>query len=150
MWFRAVAVGSAVCLAALGVAGCGDDDDGADVKVSLSEFIVTPEPASIESGSRTIEADNVGGETHELVIAKADSTSDLPTDEDGAVDEEGFEAAGVELVDEAEDIAADDSKELTVDLEPGTYVLFCNIVEEEEGETVSHFAEGMVNTLRVT
>jgi hypothetical protein len=33
---------------------------------------------------------------------------------------------------------------LTLDLEAGTYVLLCNLVEEEDtGEVESHFAEGM-------
>jgi len=30
-----------------------------------------------------------------------------------------------------------------VDLDAGNYVLICNIVEEEDGETVSHYQEGM-------
>lgn len=40
-------------------------------------------------------------------------------------------------------------KELTLDLEPGTYVLLCNLVEEETGEVESHLAEGMHATFTV-
>jgi hypothetical protein len=35
-------------------------------------------------------------------------------------------------------------------LEAGDYVVFCNIVEEMDGETESHFAEGMHTTFKVT
>jgi hypothetical protein len=39
---------------------------------------------------------------------------------------------------------------LTLDLEAGTYLLLCNVVEEEEtGEVESHFAEGMHTTFTV-
>ncbi|HEX9848241.1 MAG TPA: hypothetical protein VGB33_07470 [Acidimicrobiia bacterium] len=38
-----------------------------------------------------------------------------------------------------------------LDLAPGTYTLFCNIVEEEvTGEFESHFQQGMVTTIEVT
>jgi hypothetical protein len=57
-------------------------------------------------------------------------------------------------VDEIEDVAAGSSETLTLDLEPGQYVLICNIVEEEmEMEEMemememehdpSHFQSGM-------
>jgi uncharacterized cupredoxin-like copper-binding protein len=51
---------------------------------------------------------------------------------------------------EVEDVEAGDERELTLDLEPGDYVLLCNVVEEEEtGEVESHFAEGMHATFTV-
>jgi hypothetical protein len=55
-------------------------------------------------------------------------------------DEEGD---GVEVVDEVEDIASGSTADLRVDMEAGAYVLLCNLVEEEDGETESHFEEGM-------
>jgi uncharacterized cupredoxin-like copper-binding protein len=52
--------------------------------------------------------------------------------------------ARIEPVDEVEDIPSGGSGELTVDLEEGSYVLFCNIVQEEEdGEVESHYQNGM-------
>lgn len=136
-------------LAMLAVAACGDDDEeggggggGAKVDVLLSEFIVEPDPAKAPAGEITFMAKNEGEEEHELVIVKTDLAPDaLPTLDDGSFDERG---AGVEVIDEIEDIAAGTSDEITVTLEAGKYVLLCNLVEEEEsGEVESHYAEGM-------
>jgi uncharacterized cupredoxin-like copper-binding protein len=132
----------------LSAAGCGDDDEGAEVDVVLSEFIVDPAEDSVEAGEVTFALDNQGGETHEFVVVEAASADDLPVDDDGAFDEEAFGEDNV--LGEVEDIEAGDTGELTLDLEAGDYVLLCNIVEEEEdGEVESHFAEGMHTTFTV-
>jgi uncharacterized cupredoxin-like copper-binding protein len=130
----------AIAFLLLSAAGCGDDDDGegAEVDVVLSEFIVDPSEDSVEAGEVTFALDNQGGETHEFLVVEAASADALPVDDDGAFDEE---ADGV--VDEVEDIEAGDTAELTLDLEAGDYVLLCNVVEDEDGEPESHFAEGM-------
>ena len=127
----------------LSAAGCGDDDDdeGAEVDVVVSEFIVDPSEDSVEAGEVTFALDNQGSETHEFLVVEAASADDLPVDDDGAFDEEAFDEDGV--VDEVEDIEAGDTAELTLDLEAGDYVLLCNVVEDESGEAESHFAEGM-------
>jgi hypothetical protein len=63
----------------------------------------------------------------------------LPTDETGAVEETG---EGMEVVDEVEDIPVGDTPTLTIDdLTAGSYVLICNIYDEEEQE--AHYSEGM-------
>lgn len=46
-------------------------------------------------------------------------------------------------MDEVEEIPSGESRELAVDLATGSYVLICNIVEEEDGETESHYQEGI-------
>jgi uncharacterized cupredoxin-like copper-binding protein len=129
------------------VAGCGDDDGGEEVNVVLSEFVVEPEQESADSGEITFAIDNEGGETHEFLVVEADSADDLPVDDDGAFDEAAFGEDNV--LDEVEDIEAGDTAELTLDLDAGTYVLLCNIVEDEDGEVESHFAEGMHATFTV-
>lgn len=136
-------------------AGCGDDDDGGggaagseEVDVVVSEFTVEPDPDSAAAGEITFVVDNQGGETHEFLVVDAASADELPVDADGAFDEEAF---GTEKVlDEVEDIEAGSQKELTLDLEPGSYLLLCNVVEETEtGEVESHFHEGMHATFTV-
>jgi uncharacterized cupredoxin-like copper-binding protein len=122
------------------VAGCSSS--GGDIDVSLGEWVVTPDPASASSGDITFKATNGGTETHEMVIMRAESAAALPTDADGAVDESAMPAADV--IGEIEDIEAGASGEVTFDLEPGTYVIFCNITEEEADGTIeSHFQNGM-------
>jgi hypothetical protein len=144
-------IGIASCVAGLVVvafASCGDDGGGGgeQVEARLSEFLVDfPGGNEIDAGTVTLEADNIGSETHEFVVVRADSAESLPTDADGAVNEDEVPAA--DQLGEVEDIAAEDQGSLEVDLDPGNYVVFCNIVEEEGGVTVSHFAEGMHNVL---
>ncbi|HEX6656789.1 MAG TPA: hypothetical protein VF065_01830 [Ilumatobacter sp.] len=132
-----------------GVSACGDDDDEqGGVDVVLSEWVVQPNPVTGRAGEITFTGDNQGGETHELVVVRAESAEGLPIDADGAVVEDELPAGA--LIGEIEDIESGASKDVTLDLAAGTYVLFCNVTEEEEsGEIESHFAEGMHATFSV-
>ncbi|HZJ27952.1 MAG TPA: hypothetical protein VFF40_13230 [Acidimicrobiia bacterium] len=124
-----------------GLAGCSSDD-AASVDVTLSEWIVEPDPTSADSGEVEFVGDNKGSETHELVVVAAESAEALPTDADGAVVEEELPEGA--LIGEIEDIEAGSSKTVKLDLEAGSYVIFCNITDEEPDGTIeSHFAEGM-------
>ena len=139
-------------------AGCGDDDDGGEagggeVNVVLSEWVVEPDPASVDAGEITFVADNQGGEIHELVVVEAASADELPLGDEDSFDEEAFGEENV--LGEVEDVAAGETKELTLVLEAGSYVLLCNIVEEmgememEPGTSLSHFVNGMHATFTV-
>jgi uncharacterized cupredoxin-like copper-binding protein len=113
-------------------AGCSSDDEGT-VGVTLADFTVTPDPDSAPAGELTFDVTNDAGQTHEFVIFKTDLAADqLPTNEDGDVDEAG---EGVELVDEIEDIEGGSSQSLTVNLDAGSYVFICNLP--------GHYAQGM-------
>ena len=119
-------------------AGCGGG--GEDVSVTLQEFAVGSDPSSVSAGSVTFNLENKGpDDTHEFVVIRTDlDPTALPTDENGAVDETG---AGIEVVDEVEEIPVGDTPTLTVDLTTGSYVLICNIFDESENE--AHYQEGM-------
>ena len=67
-----------------------------------------------------------------------------PADDTGAVSESG---EGMTVEGEIEDIEVGASQELTLDLEPGAYVLICNIYDEAEQE--AHYQEGMRSALTV-
>ena len=146
VWLVALAV-----LAVALVAACGGDDDDDDtgaistpvasedddhedpattVSVGLDDFSVSPDVASVPHGEITFAAQNVGGTPHELVVVKTDLAADqLPVD--GAeVDE-----SQLEVVVRISDIAAGQSIAETADLEPGSYVLICNVP--------GHYALGM-------
>ncbi|MEX2247280.1 MAG: hypothetical protein WEC75_11405 [Dehalococcoidia bacterium] len=160
-------LGLAACalVAAVGVA-CGDDDDGVTpapatptsaaatpsggdetvVEVLLNEFSVLPDKNSVPAGEVVFQATNEGpDDEHEFVIIRTDLAADaLPTAADGSVIEEE-----VDVVDEIEGLPVGETEEVTVDLEAGSYVLICNIVEEEDGETESHYQLGMRRALTV-
>jgi uncharacterized cupredoxin-like copper-binding protein len=120
---------------------------GTGVTVTLSEWAVANVPASVPAGSTTFTVTNDGpDDVHEFVVIKTDlSLTDLPTDETGAVDESG---GAMEVKGEIEDIAVGATQELTLDLEPGAYVLICNVYDETEQE--AHYQEGMRSALTVT
>jgi uncharacterized cupredoxin-like copper-binding protein len=128
----------------LASAACGGG--GETVEVTLQEFAIALSDGSAGEGEITFEATNDGpNDTHEFVIFRTElGPTELPTVETGAVDEEG---EGLEAVDEIEDIAVGDTQTLTVDLEAGSYVLVCNIYDEDEQE--SHYQEGMRTSFTV-
>jgi uncharacterized cupredoxin-like copper-binding protein len=135
----AIAVLSVVLLS---LAACGGGEE-TTVAVTVQEFSVLPAQDSAPAGSITFDVENTGPEdTHEFVVIKTDLAPDaLPTAEDGSVDETG---EGIdEVIGEIEDIATGSTETLTVDLEAGSYVLLCNIVEEEGGDTLVHYQLGM-------
>ena len=113
----------------------GEADE--QVAVLLSEHIVEPEPASVPAGLIGFAADNAGELEHELYIARAGSADELPLADDGSVEEDDVPDAG--FIGEIEDIPAGEEAAAAFQMEPGTYVLFCNIVEDD----IVHFAEGM-------
>jgi uncharacterized cupredoxin-like copper-binding protein len=93
---------------------------------SPEEYLLVPEPAEVASGAVTFDVVNGGTIEHEMVVIKTDKgaanlATDGEADETGAVDE---------IV-----LAASESGDLKVDLEPGAYALVCNLP--------GHYAAGM-------
>lgn len=137
---------AAVALFGLALASCGGGAETVDV--SLYEWGVDPSTTSVSAGEVTFNASNDGGEAHEMVIVKGVAPEDLPTDENGHVVEEQLPEGS--FVGEIEEFEAGSTESASFDLEPGTYTIFCNILEEDDGESESHFDNGMVNTIQVT
>lgn len=136
------ASGSAVACAPVGDPAAADTT----IDVELDEWSVTA-PTSVAAGAVHLAAANVGDEPHEVVVVQADSIEALP-----ALDGEGVDEAQLPdgaLLGEIEAFPAGETCDGVFDLTPGTYVLFCNIVEEEDGEIEDHFALGMATTLTV-
>ena len=147
--WAAMGVGIVVVIA---MAACGDDGEGggdqggASVDVTLQEFAVGAVPSTIDAGEVTFDVSNEGpDDVHEFVVIATDlGPTELPTNEDGTVDEEG---EGIEIIGEIEEVAVGSTESLTLDLDPGDYVLICNIWEEDEQE--SHYQEGMRTSFTV-
>lgn len=137
-------------IAALGLAGCGGDDDSASaptttkaesvattalpagsigvslVDVSADKMLLTPSQTSAAAGTVTFVVTNSGDKEHEFVVMKTDiAGADLPVDE--ATDRMDEEGEGVENVGEIGSILAGETKTLELELEPGHYVLVCNL-----------------------
>lgn len=115
---------------ALTVGSCGG---GGGIGATLADFSITLDESSAPAGDVTFDVTNEAEQPHEFVVFKTDLAEDqLPTDEDGNVDENG---EGVELIDEIEDIAPGDNPSLTVSLDAADYVIICNLP--------GHYGQGM-------
>jgi plastocyanin len=128
----------------LALAACGDDDDddtaaapetttaeetttddtagtggggGESLTISETEYALDPADPTVAAGEVTITAVNDGATVHNLEV----------------------EGNGVEEI--TDDLNPGDSGELTLDLEPGEYEIYCAIG--------SHAAQGMEGTLTV-
>lgn len=118
------------------------------VTVILKDFSVHPTTNEAKAGKLTFEAVNEGMSTHELVILRTDlSLTDLPRKKaksqsgimtEYLVDEDD---AQIEIVDEIEEFPSGTSQKKTVSLDPGRYVLFCNIP--------GHYDKGMYASLHI-
>ena len=134
----------AVACKPVGDAGAADTK----VTVELSEWRVAPERASVQPGMITFEAANVGVDSHELVVVRADDPATLPRAGDGTVDE-GKLPAGA-FVGEIEAFPAKQRCQGTFALTAGRYALFCNILETEaDGTKENHYANGMRTSFEV-
>ena len=142
-------------VAGLALVGCGGEEPTqapttqaptttavTTVGVTLQEFSVIPAPKSAPAGQVTFDAKNTGPkDPHELVVIKTDLAPDaLPTTSEGKVDENG---AGIEVIGEIEEFKVGETQSKAFDLTAGSYVLICNVVEEEEGKTEAHYKLGM-------
>lgn len=115
------------------LAACGGGGGGASTAdASLRDFEIDLSEDSLSAGEVTFSVNNEGPSVHEFVVVEAgDYQPDgLPTDDSGAVIEDD-----VTVVDELEDIAVGSDEDLTVDLQAGDYIVFCNI----DG----HYSDGM-------
>jgi hypothetical protein len=137
-----------LAVVAITLAACGDEEERSTVNVTLREWELAPDVDSVVEGEVTFNADNEGQEDHELVVIRTDfAADDLPAEDDGSVDEG---ADGVDVIGETAEMESGDNDSRVFTLDPGSYVLLCNIVHEEGGEKHVHYAEGMFSAFEVT
>lgn len=139
------AMGALLVLTAVLAAACGDDGgskttsggagDGT-VSATLKDFDLSLSTSTAPAGEVTFDITNDGPSVHEFVVFHTDLAADGLGTEDGLVDED---LDGLDLVDEAEDIEPDATTSLTVDLDPGAYVVLCNIQGHYEAGMYSAF-----------
>lgn len=121
---------------------------GERITVVLKDFSININTSQVRAGRLTLEAVNEGMSTHELVILRTDlhpaelpriaakPNQNIPTE---YLVNEGD--ARIQTVDEIEEFPAGTSQKKTVVLDPGHYVLFCNIP--------GHYDKGMYASLRI-
>lgn len=118
------------------------------LQVILKDFRVHPNATQAKAGWLTLTAVNEGMSTHELVILRTDlNPAELPRKE--AKDPSGMvtgylvneEDTTIETIDEIEEFPAGTSQVKKVFLDPGHYVLFCNISR--------HYDKGMYTSLHI-
>ncbi len=120
-------------------------DAATQLDVSLAEFTITTSTTTVPAGEVYLLVQNAGpDDAHEFVVIKTDLAADALPTVDGRVPEDE-----VDLLAEIEPFAVGATGSLTLDLEAGSYVLICNIAEEEEGELESHYELGMRAPLTV-
>lgn len=125
------------------------DASGAEttIDVTLSEFAIDFD-TEVPAGRVNFALSNEGEDAHEFVIVEAGSIEDLPLDDDGLVDESALPEGA--FIGEVEPFPSGSACEGTFDLDPGSYVAFCNILEIHEGEPENHFELGMATEFEVT
>ena len=121
-------------LAVSALTGCSSGPSKVDV--SLTTYVITLSTDTVKAGEVTFHVTNDATDlVHEFVIFKTDLPEDqLPLTAENIVDEGG---AGITFINEVEDVEQGTSKDLTVTLEPGRYVLICNTAEN------NHYTRGM-------
>ncbi len=120
----------------------GADDADTTVAVELLEYEILVDPAEAPAGSVHFAIDNTGTEPHELVVVSGVAPADLPLDPDGALDEAALPEGA--LIGEVEAFPGGETCDGTFELDPGSYTLVCNLVDEAVHGHEAHLAEGMV------
>jgi len=140
-----------VMVGALSVTACNDHTapSPVPVNVTLRSFNISLDRSSAPRGTVVFRAHNAGtDDIHEFLVIKTDRAPNaLPTEDDGSYLENG---PGTTLIDEIDEVAPGATRELSLDLAEGNYVLICNMVHvEDDGSVEVHYALGMRTAFRV-
>ena len=111
------------------------------ISATLKEWQISLSSATHSAGAITFNITNNGDKEHEFVVRKTDAKAEaLPLNADGEVSEDAPELTEVGDPSELAEIKSGSSNNtLTVTLQPGHYVFFCNLHVEE----LLHYQKGM-------
>ena len=117
------------------------------ISATIKEWQINLSSTTAASGPVTFNITNAGDKEHEFVVRKTDLKSDaLPLNADGEVSEDAPELTEVGDPSEVAEIKPGSSDgTLTVTLQPGHYVIFCNLHVED----LLHYQKGMHADLTV-
>lgn len=117
----------------------GVNGSGNDVSGTLKEWAVTVNKTSATAGEVSFSVTNAGTIEHEFVVVKTDYENGKIPKSGNTINEK---APGVEVIDEIAQFPVNDTRELTVSLESGSYQLLCNLP--------GHYAAGMHTVFSVS
>ena len=122
--FSALSRAMLTAFTALPILASGADNQ--TVHVTLVTYGTTVSPAHIRPGTvRFLIRNDARHLTHEFFLVRTDLSPDkLPVGEEGKIDED---SPLIKRIVVAEDLAPGDEHDVTVRLQPGHYVYFCNI-----------------------
>jgi len=111
------------------------------ISATLKEWQISLSSATHSAGAITFNITNNGDKEHEFVIRKTDLKADaLPLNADGEVSEDAPELTEVGDPSELAEIKSGSTdRTITVTLQPGHYVIFCNLHVED----LLHYQKGM-------
>jgi uncharacterized cupredoxin-like copper-binding protein len=143
--WRALLLTSALTLVLVaGLASCSthstSDATGSRIDVTMRDFGITVSRHVVPAGNVVLHVTNNGPSTHELNVDLTQyGAGEFPLKRDGLTVKE--DAKGLKRIDSIEQVNLHHTGDLTLDLKPGRYVLWCNL----EG----HYLGGMHQTFDV-
>jgi uncharacterized cupredoxin-like copper-binding protein len=109
------------------------------VHVTERDFQITA-PEHVAAGDVELQVRNAGPDRHELIVVRRSSNTPLPLRADGlTLDEDALEASTVGIIEAREPNTVN---ALQLHLEPGNYVLFCNMAGHYLGGMHTEIAVG--------
>lgn len=137
-----------IALFAASVACSSDAGDGGKVNVTMKEGSLTLNPASVPKGPVEFTIKNDGNKQHSLLIIKTSiPPGEIPKKDDGSAD---TGAADVDVQHEVDEIDNGDDTSRTYEMDPGTYVLISNKVQEDNNVKTADYSEGIYASFTVT
>lgn len=135
------ALGAFLLVVVVAIGGCGGETDveNPDLSVGLTEWSVDLSSNDVEDGAVDLEILNSGLLLHEVIIVETTVPSDELETISGVVD---LSKLDERLVGELSELSPGDNIRATIDLEPGRYVVFCNMP--------GHYEAGMHGVLTVS
>jgi uncharacterized cupredoxin-like copper-binding protein len=125
------------------LAGCSTSSPsatGSRIDVTMHDFGITVSRHSVPAGRVLLRVKNDGPSTHEInVDLTRYQAGKIPLQRDGLTADE--DAKGIQRIDSIEQVDLRHTGDLTLDLKPGRYVLWCNL----EG----HYLGGMYEAFDV-
>ena len=121
-----------------------DDPVLIDLNFGGDSFQIGVSTTTFKAGTINFKATNLGDTPHEFGIARGNSYEELPQLANGSIDEEALGDDFLGKTPIVDKVLAPE-REISFDLAPGNYVMFCNVV----AGPVAHAARGHVLSITV-